>query len=530
MIAKLILLILGLLVESMFPSGIEPAEKYSLFRALMLTGGALAIYLLAGLAVASYAKSRPEDGEHKASRAMAVYGAMVIPVYGFILFWAMWPLVLMVDLEIYFPGIRQIFNFLPFLAAIMLGIIPGYIATKRDRTSPISFKAYAGFQFKSIILTALVPIFIINTAAEWLFGTDTMSYAVALHPHLEWTLYGALILAMLYMSPFLLRLLWSSRRVSDPALKERLVALAARAGVRCDKFFIWKTEGAVMNAAMAGFTPGTRHMFLTDALVARLSMEDVEAVAAHELGHAAKMHMIKYVVLLFGMMFAVTAIGEFASSLGAPAWAIEQGGIAVTAGFWLVVFTSTSRAFEAEADLFAADLLGEPSRFTGAMERLISLSGAKRDQPSITHSSMAKRVEFVWLAWVFPEKRELFVKRVAGIWMISMALFISGAAGAGISAFSGEDDGREAMGRLYRQDMFLRSVELYDSGMIAEGLILTEEAYVLDPRNNYLGIKLGEMYMEAGMADIGVEILRKISESKPASPYYRYYLYKKLYN
>ena len=76
----------------------------------------------------------------------------------------------------------------------------------------------------------------------------------------------------------------STRQLADGELKERVSALAARAGCPKVKVFIsFPRNSQVANA----FALPRRTIFLTAPLVRSLSKREVDAVAAHELSYAA---------------------------------------------------------------------------------------------------------------------------------------------------------------------------------------------------------------------------------------------------
>jgi STE24 endopeptidase len=127
---------------------------------------------------------------------------------------------------------------------------------------------------------------------------------------------------------------------------------------------VWKTDGAVVNAAVAGIVPWLRYVMLSDGLVQHLTEEEIEAVFGHEVGHIRHHHLWFYVAFLLGsslfLLVALTTTSRvLADLLGEPtmhdAMSLAHGLAAPLAGMALyfgVFFGFLSRRFERQADVF----------------------------------------------------------------------------------------------------------------------------------------------------------------------------------
>ncbi|MDX1945271.1 MAG: M48 family metalloprotease, partial [Pirellulaceae bacterium] len=114
-----------------------------------------------------------------------------------------------------------------------------------------------------------------------------------------WWLYGPLLIAMLLFLPLMVRRLWRTEPLEPGPLRDRLFAIARaqRAGIR--EILVWNTDGQLANAAVVGLAGGLRYVFLTDALLARLTDDQIAAVMRHELGHVRGRHLpLRLLVLL----------------------------------------------------------------------------------------------------------------------------------------------------------------------------------------------------------------------------------------
>jgi STE24 endopeptidase len=86
----------------------------------------------------------------------------------------------------------------------------------------------------------------------------------------------------------------------DPVLRARVEALMARCGFRAAGLYVMdgSRRSAHANAYFTGFGPAKR-VVLFDTLLARLSPDEIEAVLAHELGHAHHRHVLKRLLLMW---------------------------------------------------------------------------------------------------------------------------------------------------------------------------------------------------------------------------------------
>ncbi|MBN1910256.1 MAG: M48 family metalloprotease [Pirellulales bacterium] len=242
--------------------------------------------------------------------------------------------------------------------------------------------------------------------------------------------YGALavvpvLLGLLAFFPELLRRLWRTRPLPAGPLRSRLEETARRAGVRVRAIHVWRTQGLVVNAAVAGFVPGLRYVFLTDGLIERLTDEQVEAVFAHELGHLRHHHpMLRVAALVVPL-----GVGLWAASYwpgGRDFWgdctlAVLPGtvwagllGLAAMAVYVLTLFGAYSRRLESQADLFACQNMAaaEPvSAVVGALEALARVNG-RRHARGWQHDSIARRVDFLQKTARCAEVELLYHRRV----------------------------------------------------------------------------------------------------------------------
>lgn len=183
--------------------------------------------------------------------------------------------------------------------------------------------------------------------------------------HREWALplvalAGAVVIFA--TTPALLKAVWDTVPIGEGEFRRMLDALCARYGVRVRTPLLWRTHGGMVNGAVLGLAWPLRYMLFTDALLDHLSPPQVEAVAAHEVGHVVHRHIpwlgVSIVASLLMAEWAVVGI----------AWAAREAGWLASGGMVLVplvvggwVFGMVSRRFEWQADAFAAKHMSEGS-------------------------------------------------------------------------------------------------------------------------------------------------------------------------
>jgi STE24 endopeptidase len=195
--------------------------------------------------------------------------------------------------------------------------------------------------------------------------------------------YSGVAIALVNLAPIiLLPLFFTFKPLEKSALRDRLTALASKAGTRIMGVYEWtlsdRTKKA--NAALTGMG-NTRRILLSDTLLAEYSDDEIEVILAHELAH--HVHKDIWTSVLFDV--ALTFAGLFAAHLvlrrAAPLVGVQ--GIADPAGMPVLLLTAgtigvcvkpllnaLSRSHERRADSYALTMTENPSAFITAMKRL----------------------------------------------------------------------------------------------------------------------------------------------------------------
>jgi Zn-dependent protease with chaperone function len=268
----------------------------------------------------------------------------------------------------------------------------------------------------------------VKTAVRWLEALPILS--------LGFTLSFLLILTIFL--PFLFRMVLSTKSLPSGHIRQLLERHAKSIGLRYRDLILWRTGGRVLNAMVVGYTPGTRLIFITDALLRKLPDEEVLAVFAHEAGHAKRFHLPLFLLLFVTTAILFQSAADILMEYGVPP-ALMVG--LHLAFLWFVLLGSISRIFEREADVYGADhaadldpdaeglaVPGLPTplpagavRMMKSLERIGKLSGRTH---SHRHGSIEERMRFVAAQATDPRVRQAFLKRKSRLLWIVTALTV----------------------------------------------------------------------------------------------------------
>lgn len=219
------------------------------------------------------------------------------------------------------------------------------------------------------------------------------------------------VLALLLVMPAILRRIWDTVPLEEGELRIRLEALCARQGVRCREYLVWRTHGSMINGALVGLMPFARYILLTDALLERLPMDQIEAVMAHEAGHARRRHLPWLIAAIGATVMVSWSAAAFVAAaaiawnpaINTPALGESAGalGLVASLGAGYLVFGHVSRRFEQQADAFAVQHLSGWSARRGAAqsptpitpEAVAAMCGALLSVARLNHVPLRK---FSW--------------------------------------------------------------------------------------------------------------------------------------
>jgi STE24 endopeptidase len=222
-----------------------------------------------------------------------------------------------------------------------------------------------------------------------------------------WGLGGAAIIVLVALAPVVIDPLFNTiRPLQRPDLRERVLAMASRAGIPVDQ--VYETDASRRTRKGNAYFTGlghTKRIVLYDTLIAGSSPEEVELVLAHEIGHWQHAHIWKGIglsILGLGILLWCGALVlEWAARRGAFHLA-SPADIAGLPLFLLVLFVlnlaglpiqnAISRHFERQADRASLELTRDPAAFIRAEVQLARSNLA----------DLAPPAPIVWLLYTHP--------------------------------------------------------------------------------------------------------------------------------
>jgi STE24 endopeptidase len=236
---------------------------------------------------------------------------------------------------------------------------------------------------------------------------------------------GALMItlsvAMVLITPVLITpLFYEVRPLDEPDLRDRVLALADRAGMHIDEVYVVyaSVKTTRVNAYFTGFGDA-RRIVLYDTLLTDYTPDQVEVVLAHEMGHWYYRHMLLGVlgvgvagwIGLFGLKWLLNRTWQ-PLGLNGPA---DVAGlpyvlalIAIVTTLTLPVYNGLSRVGERQADNFSLVVSQKPAVFIELFERFAVQNLSVVDVPVweklvfYTHPPIVERID---LAETFQEVR-----------------------------------------------------------------------------------------------------------------------------
>ncbi len=273
-----------------------------------------------------------------------------------------------------------------------------------------------------------------------LIGLIYPSGASALTERLEGSIvfFGAFLLVLMAFMPKAIQSWWGCKPFEESDKKMLLEGFLKEKGFRYRALLRWPLlEGKTLTAGIMGIIARYRYILVTDALFDSLSLDELKAVLAHEMGHARYRHLLFYLVFFVG--YAVMSYGMFdifvyvASSIPflaeimtlEPDSAGEIGYLvislpmlAVMVVYFRYVMGFFMRNFERQADLYSASVMGTASPIVSSLEKIAYLGGRSRDVPSWHHFSIRERVDVLRRFFTEPDLLKRHNRFVVGTFAI----------------------------------------------------------------------------------------------------------------
>ena len=177
----------------------------------------------------------------------------------------------------------------------------------------VPFSIYETFNVENLFgfNTTTPKLWVMDFIKSLLISTVLMSAAIVAGlwlirwvPDYWWLMvWGFLLLFstfIMYISPYAIEPLFNKfTPVEDETLREKIVALAQKAGIRASR--VLRVDASRRSRHTNAYFTGigkTKRIILYDTLMEGMTHEEILAVLAHEIGHWKKRHLLKGMVLL----------------------------------------------------------------------------------------------------------------------------------------------------------------------------------------------------------------------------------------
>ena len=221
-----------------------------------------------------------------------------------------------------------------------------------------------------------------------------------------------LAILMVFM-PRWVQFLWGCKPLEDDEKVLELKRFLQQHRFKYRDILRWPVfEGRMLTAGIMGMVGRYRYILVTDALLELLSIDELKAVLAHEMGHAKYRHLAFYVIFfvgfiaisfgLFDIFYYMVASQPFflkmltskaGNSINLFYLALSIPMLITLIIYFRYIMGFFMRNFERQADLYSAQLMGTPNYTIESLEKIALWSGKSRDVPSWHHFSIRQRVE-----------------------------------------------------------------------------------------------------------------------------------------
>ncbi len=292
------------------------------------------------------------------------------------------------------------------LITLPLGYYSGFVLPHRYGISTMSLKAWVKDLCKGLGLGLVLEA-----------AAITLIYGLLAFQPLTWWLWVAIIMLffsviMANLAPILLfPLFYKFTPLPEGELTQRLLALTQRANTKVRGIYSMQMSNktTAANAALMGLG-NTRRVVVGDTMIDRYTVDEIEVVLAHELGHHVHSDIWKLIIsqsllMLGGLYIAnlilhgVVAAGLYRSLTDAATLPFF---FLLTGVFSLIVMpisNSYSRLIEYQADEYALQSTHKVEAFKSAMTRLANQNLAEIEPSPVveilfhSHPSISKRLK-----------------------------------------------------------------------------------------------------------------------------------------
>ncbi len=431
----------------------------------------------------------------------------------------------------------------PFVGAMLAGWVAVYRTDRMLSRRAWGLGEYVWFQARYSLLLVLMPWLVLKGIDDsrelWPARLQELSESTPV-----WMgAFALLVVASAVFVPVFLKWLFRARSMPPSEMRSRLEALCRKAGFRCRDILVWRMERArILNAGLMGVVPRYRYVLFSDALLDSLSPPECEAVLAHEIGHAKRRHVLVYLVFALGFVALAYVLLDSLPQVFRSEFLFGMPVLATLVLLYFgFLFGHLSRAFERQADVYAAGLTGTPVPLMLALEKIALMSGDVRELRSWRHDSVARRVRRLSEIGYDEEAQKRYhrgMARLAQAVVVSVALLLALSGYIALrepEGLSAEIVRKRARAERRRFDYYIwtRLGELearagnYEAAREAFGTALTNNPKFEGALEGLEKLPVGEgakartlaaAYHEAGLVDDAFRTLEALFEAGEADP------------
>lgn len=262
-------------------------------------------------------------------------------------------------------------------------------------------------------------------------------------PEGQFLFFASFLTVLMIFMPGLIQYWWGCGPFEPSEKVRELKGFLKEKGFKYRNLLKWPIfEGRIPTAGIMGIVARYRYILITGALMEILSVDELKAVVAHEMGHAKYRHLLFYILFILGFMALSFGLFDvFFYFFAAQPFFIkflETAGAETTNLFQLLVSVPIlvtifvyfryvmgffMRNFERQADLHSAVIMGSPRATISSLEKIAVLSGKSRKLPSWHHFSIKERVDYLWRTLTEPglvRRHHRFVALSFFIYLVSI--------------------------------------------------------------------------------------------------------------
>ncbi len=420
-----------------------PAEPSApLLESLLLTAGIFAAFAYLARRIFRGAGTRSSAGYFRAEKKLSI---LAIFLYSGLLFFT--------DIKYYFT----VFSFgdrLPALVniaglALFIAFLSIMWSAARRSYSVVFGRHYQLGSFLALNIKTNLPIVLPWVALSLFYdllaiapfgGLKTFVYSA-------WgdlLFFGIFLLFVMIFFPPLVRRLWGCMELPEGRLKDHLSEFCRQQNFAVE-LYIWPLfEGKVLTAGVMGLVPGLRYILLTPAIIETMTIAELEAVMAHEIGHVKKKHLLMYILLIGGFSLIAGLLAEpfFYYSFSFE-WVFKlltgesinpDTVVALVVGvpflilllfYFRFVFGYFIRNFERQADLYVFKVLGSIRALVSAFDKIAETSGQSRNKPNWHHFGIGERIDTLEMCEKDPSLIDRQDKKVRWSLLVYLLVLVS---------------------------------------------------------------------------------------------------------